>query len=166
MLAVMGVVNALPGSDVLPVDGGVRPKTKSSALPGLPLPENIEKHVKEVIAKRFQVELANVKSKAVLLDLLKAGVGRQPDQLVPVFGAYPRLTDEAYLQGLKRQLEKEYAIKLNGEDFFKKVKTVGELVQAVQAEVNNRSQPGKGEPSPEGGVRPERPISHGIRPKD
>jgi hypothetical protein len=70
------------------------------------------------------------------------------------------------LLGLKRQLEKEYAIKLDGDDFFKKVKTVGELVQAVQAAVNNRSQPGEEIPSPSGGVQPKNPVSLGIRPQE
>ncbi len=35
---------------------------------------------------------------------------------------------DADLLWLKRQLEKEYAIKLGGDDFFKKVRNVGNLV--------------------------------------
>ncbi len=161
MLAAVGVTG-LAGSDDL------RAQSQHRLQPVVPSPdpEKIEEHVKEVIAKRFQVKLDMVKPKALLLDLLKAGIGRPPDLTVPVFGARAPLSNDAHLLGLKRQLEKEYAIKLDGEEFFKKVKTVGELVQAVQAAVKNRSQPGKGEPSPEGGVRPERPISHGIRPKN
>ena len=108
-----------------------------------------------MIARRFQVKLDQVKPKVSLLDLLKAGVGRPPDLTVPVAGAVARLPDDVHLLGLKRQLEKEYAIKLDGDDFFKKVKTVGELVQAVPAAVKNRSQPGKEEPTPRGGVRPD-----------
>lgn len=137
MLAALGVTH-LAGKGEL--------QAKLVPLPDPPKPPSsakIEDHVQEVIAQRFQVERDKVKPQAVLLDLLKAGVGRQPDTFLPVVGAVARLSDEAHLQGLKRQLEKEYAIKLGGDDFFQKVKTVDDLVQAVQVSVKNTAQPKK-----------------------
>jgi acyl carrier protein len=159
MLAALGV-GLTQGCDRVPVEDGMRPE-KPLVIPLEPLtPEKIEEHVKEVIANRFKVELDMVKPKAALLDLLHAGVGRVSDPPVVVAGEIARLPDDYHLLRLKRQLEKEYAIKLDGEDFFAKVKTVGDLVQAVQAAVKNRSQPSKEEPTPQR----DRPISHGIRP--
>jgi acyl carrier protein len=162
-LGVEGLASTCQAVDKLVAAQGITP----NPLPPLsPLPDKIEEHVKEVIARRFQVKLDQVKPKVSLLDLLKAGVGRPPDLTVPVAGAVARLPDDVHLLGLKRQLEKEYAIKLDGDDFFKKVKTVGELVQAVQAAVNNRSRPGREGPGPSSGVQPKHPVTLGIRPQE
>ena len=43
-----------------------------------------------------------------------------------------------HLTGLKRQLETDFVIKLPRDDFFKKVKTVEDLVKAVQKAVKER----------------------------
>ncbi len=242
MLAALGVGSLTSTCEavekLMPAPGGIAP---APPLPPSPSPEKIELHVREVIANRFHIQLDDVKPKVLLLDLLHAGVARPTDLPLPVAGVRVagmvagtrRLPDDVVLLGLKRQLEKEYAINLNGdglrdpvrsqrdqqrakaliqdladnsyevrekateelirlgtvalpllreaarsqdpevarrasdclsriEDFFAKVKTVGELVQAVQAAVKNRSQPGKEEPTPRGGVQP---ITHGTRPK-
>jgi hypothetical protein len=69
---------------------------------------------------------------------------------------WSRQPDDVHLLGLKRQLEKDYAIKLGGDDFFKKVKTVGDLVKAVQQAVKDRPETPIPDSKPTG-IRPDRP---------
>ena len=181
MLAALGIAVLAEGSEpsdkILPAPGGVAPTPPPSpATPPPTSPEKIEEHVKEVIVKRLQVDKDKVKPDALLLDLVKAGVGRRPNPPVAVFGAMvnppveppnPPIPvagvmihqpDNIHLLGLKRQLEREYVIKLTGDKFFEKVKTVGDLIKAVQTAVKNRPDtPPKTEP-------PSPPASRGIRP--
>lgn len=139
MMAALGIVGLGTAGDppdkILQAPGGIAPNPPP-APPTPPLsPEaKIEEQVKAVIAKRFQVDKDKVKSETSLVQDLKA--------------------DDVQLSGLKRQLEKDNAIKLAGDNFFEKVKTVGDLVKAVQTAVKNR--PNTPVPRP-------RPVMRGIR---
>ena len=78
---------------------------------------------------------------------------------------WSRQPDDVHLLGLKRQLEKDYAIKLTGDstkvgtdNFFEKVKTVGALVKAVHKAVKDRAETPAEPPLPAfTGTRPDRP---------
>jgi len=138
MLTALGIVSRGAGNDLpgktLPPPGEIGPTPPSA-------PEMIEVHVKEVIARRFQVHKDKVKPNAALVDLLKAGASRPFDTHVVMNGLMARRPEDVNLMGLKRQLEKDYAINLGGEDFSKKVKTVSDLVKAVQQAVKDRPEP-------------------------
>ena len=158
MLAALGIVSRGAGDEppdkTQPPPGEIGPTPPSAS-------EMIETHVKEVIAKRFGVEKDKVKPSASLLDLVKAGASRPMGPPVVIRGVMARPPDNVQLTGLKRQLEKDYTIKLEGDDFFQKVKTVGDLVKAVQKAVKERPDTPVPEPKPRpdvaGGVRPDRP---------
>jgi acyl carrier protein len=147
MLAALGVGSLTSGCEasdrLLPAPGGIAPKPPPPPSP--PSPEKIEQHVKELLAKRFQTDLDKLTGETSLVEGLKA--------------------TDTQLAGLKRQLEREYTIKLPSPDFFDKVKTVGELIKAVQTAVKNRPEPKPGEnpESPIRGIRPDNP-SRGTRP--
>lgn len=130
--------------------GGARPQRLPEPEPPKSLsPEEIEKHIKQLIANRFDLwDLAMVKKETSLVKDLKA--------------------TEIQLAGLKRQLETTFQIKLGGPDFFNRVQTVGDLVQAVTTAVKDRP-PAEPKPEPKpftrvAGILPDRP-SHGTRPK-
>jgi acyl carrier protein len=134
------IVSAGIAPDRPPPPKGIAPD--QPPFPPRPLlssaPDQVEKHVKECIATRFQVERNQVFLSTDLVQDLKA--------------------TEIQLAGLKRQLEQDYIIKLPGQDFFKKVPTVGELIKTVQTAVKTRSaQPAEPKPEP-----PPTPL--GIRP--
>ena len=147
MLAALGVAGLAPGCDDLPVSDGIRPSKPPESRPEPLAPEKIEQQVKEVIARRFQIDRQKVTRETSLVHDLKA--------------------TDIQLLGLKRQLEKDYAVKLPGADFFDRIKTVGDLVKAVQTAVKDRPElkPVEEDPGhPTNGIRPDRPVSKGIRP--
>ena len=126
MLAALGVAGLGSGSDAsekfLPPPAGVPPTPPPPPdIPKSPTPEQIEQYVITTIARRLGIDREKVTRDASLVEDLKAS--------------------EIQLNGLKRQLERDLAIKLGGEDFFAKVKTVGDLIKAVQAAVKDRPEP-------------------------
>jgi acyl carrier protein len=147
MLATLGVLSAkLACSQGTSPDqtftNVLTPVSSTNLRTPLPFsPDQIEKHVKECIANRFHLEGKPISPTVELVKDLKAS--------------------EIQLAGLKRQLEQDYDIKLAGQDFFKKVPTVGELIKAVQTAVKNRSAPPP-EPATTLGIRPG--ATRGTRP--
>ena len=149
MLAVL-TGGCKPDPDPPPVVKGILPgpppPPKDTPTPS---PEEIERQVKRAVAVRFNVEVADVKRETRLVEDLKA--------------------DDLQLAGLRRQLEKDYNIKLAGKDFFDKVKTVGDLIDAVVTAVKERppTKPDPDQPQPPPivkGIRPDPPPSRGIDP--
>jgi len=119
MLAALGVT----ATGVSSVDGA--PLPPNVGLGGMmaddpskdPRDEDIERRVVAMIAKRFRTAKTNIKSDTSLVDDLHA--------------------DATQLAGLKRQLEKQFKLKISKKD-FEKISTVGDAVKYVQDAIQTR----------------------------
>jgi acyl carrier protein len=108
-------------------------------------PDQLEKDVIEIISKQFKAtELKDI---------------TRETSLVKDLGAKPKT-----LASLRKALDKKFKIKLPG-DKYKKLGSVGDLVDLVRETVDKKQNPNK--PAPTHGIRPDRPAAAGgIRPDD
>jgi acyl carrier protein len=136
--------------DKLPAMQGVRPNPQPPSLgvrpdrPAPKTPAELEKQVIDVVTREFQPDKKIVVNRATSLKILGADA------------------DDA--AKLRKALDKEFGIALPEED-FKKSRTVGQVIDRVDREVN----PGeKLVPDPDikpiRGIRPGRPATAGVQP--
>lgn len=182
MLAALGMTGAIEAAAGIPAAGGIRapeaPPAPTGIRPDLPekpepkpteKPKSIAEQVVEIVAKVLDVELpkglAEKPAAKAPMPVAGAAAGVEPSADARPL-AIPR--EKRLVEDLKAKPEKLAALRKAIEDHFevklayvtwRKIKTVGDLIDAVELAVRKREEAAKKRPE-----QPSPPISRGIRP--